>query len=93
MSAEKQKQTFFVLGHWATCIVYQTLRVKKPYTLARFVSREAVKGEEALELHGDTNTGRASTQEQDTMRCQRLTRCGRRQLGSINESLEKGKRY
>ena len=67
-AAEMPKQTFFVLGHWATCVVYQTLRVKKPYTLAGFVSRKAVEGEEALELHGDTNAGRASTQEQDTMR-------------------------
>lgn len=48
-------------------IVDEALRVDEPYTFASLLLRHALQLEEAHELHTDSDSSRASAEEEDTV--------------------------
>ena len=67
--------TLLVLRQLATSIEDETLRVDKVDPLAGLLLGQALELEEAHELHGDTNTGRTSAEEEDAVIGERTARC------------------
>jgi hypothetical protein len=62
-----------VLSHWATRIVDQTLGVHKIDPLTSLFFGQTLEQEEILHDHGNTNTSRTGTKEENAMICQRAT--------------------